>query len=401
MKTTILSFVIAVVAITVNAQQKLKQIEGSWVSDLYSTTEYCGLPLYVLVVHDGSAKLERCGYGYAEKLAKRGSSDLPKEERTVAQTIIEDNGSLYIAWSNERLKVPNQTVALGIAQAGGDVVHELTKQGMAELLGKTFVGDLVSDYLSGIVSNVISSAIIDAFAPSKSINVLEMTFQEISEYELTAYSTVQEIYITGQGTPEVSKKEQVIHFTKYDPASGVFFDIPFQRKIYVPGDGLIKEIPHRYQEMGQSYLKYYDLKVPTHVSQENMFSNSQTLPSHYSANPFNIFQIKKLQYYNEQRAFNLGYEHSISKPYLGAQMQVKEEKKGKKGCYVYKVFHSSPAFLFDIQEGDYLLSIDGFEIDTPEQAEKYIESLKPFEWITIRLKRGKKTISVEVELSKN
>ena len=141
--------------------------------------------------------------------------------------------------------------------------------------------------------------------------------------------------------------------------------------------------------------------MPTHISQETIFSYYQTLPSNYSnVNPFNVFQIKKLQYYNEQRLLNLGYEQSVSKPYLGALMQIKEDKRGKKGCYVHQVSHLSPAFLFGIQEGDFLLNIDGYDIETPDQVEKFIESLTPYEWINIRLKRGRKTINADVELSK-
>lgn len=383
-------------------QSLLQDIEGIWISDLYSTDGYSGLPYYILIVRNGIAKLDMIGYGYAETLASSSPSNIPKNERTTAQRIEDNKSSLYIAWSNERLKVPNQAIASGLGQTGGDVAHEITKKGTSELFGDSFLGELGSDLVSGVVSNVISSMIVDAFAPSKKINVLEMNVMQDNEYELTAHANIQEIKIKGEGKPIITKNEQTIHFTKYDPASGVFFDIPFEQKIYVPGDGFLKEIPQRYQEIGNSYLKYYDLKVPTHISQETMFSYYQTLPSDYSnANPFNIFQIKKLQYYNELRVLNLGYEHSASKAYLGVQMQVKKDKKGKEGCYVYKVFHSSPAYLFDIQEGDWLLSIDGFEIDTPEQAEKYIETLRPFEWVTIRLKRGKKTISAKVELSKN
>jgi len=385
----------------VNSPSLLQRIEGIWISDIYCTTNFSGLPFYILDIHNGNAKLDMIGYGYAETLASNSPSDIPKGERTIAQRIEDNNFSLYIAWSNERLKVPNQAFVSALGQAGGDVAYEITKQGTSNLLGSSFMGELGSEIISGIASNIISSMIFDAFSPSKKINVLEMNIQQENEYELTAHAVIQEIKIKGEEKPINAKTEQDIHFTKYDPASGVFFDIPFKQEIYVPGDGFLKEIPEKYQEIGMSYLKYYDLKVPTHISQENMASNYQTLPSYHSyVNPFNVFQIKKLQYYNEQRVLNLGYEHPISKAYLGVQMQIKEDKKGKKGCCVYQVSHSSPAYLFDIQEGDYLLSIDGFEIDTPEQAEKLIESLKPFEWITIRLKRGKKTINVDVELSK-
>ena len=381
-------------------QALLQSLEGIWISDIYCTYGYSGLPYFILVILNGNVKLDMIGYGYAENLIANSPSEVPKEMRTVAQKVEDVNSSLYALWCSERVRVPDQAIVSGLSQTGADVAYEFTKQGMTQLLGDTFLGGIGSNLLSGVFSDVVSNMIGDAFKATRRINILEMTIHPENEYELTAHANIQEIKIKGENKPVIDKEARDIHFTKYDPASGVFFDIPSEQKIYVPGDGLIKEIPKRYKEIGKSYLKYYDLRVPTHISEVNMISNFQSLPSNYSdANPFNIFQIKKLQYYNEQRALNLGYDHYVSKAYLGAQMQIKEDKKGKKGCYVYKVFHSSPAYLFDIQEGDYLLSIDGFDIDSPEQAEEYIQSLKPFDWVKVRLKRGKKTIEVDVELS--
>lgn len=379
----------------------MQRIEGIWISDIYTRENFSGLPSCILVVHDGLPRLEMIGYGYAETLASNSPSNIPMEERSIAQRIEDYNSSLYIAWSNERLRNPNQTIASELGQAGGDVAHEITKRGMTELIGNSFWGDLGSDLVSGIIADVVSGLIIDAFTPSKKIVTLEMTIQQDNEYELTGNAIIQEIKIKGEQNPIVTKNEQEIHFTRYDPASGVFFDIPFEQKIYIPGNGLAKEIKKEYKEIGRSFIKYYDLRVPMHISQETLYSNYQTLPSNYSdANPFNIFQIKKLQYYNEIKILNHGYEHTFSEPDLGASMIIKEDKKGMKRCYVNHVSHSSPAYLFDIQEGDYIISIDGFNIETPEQAEQYINSLKPFEWVTICLKRGRKILNVDVELSK-
>ena len=166
-------------------QSLLQDIEGIWISDLYSTDGYSGLPYYILIVRNGIAKLDMIGYGYAETLASSSPSNIPKNERTTAQRIEDNKSSLYIAWSNERLKVPNQAIASGLGQTGGDVAHEITKKGTSELFGDSFLGELGSDLVSGVVSNVISSMIVDAFAPSKKINVLEMNVMQDNEYELT------------------------------------------------------------------------------------------------------------------------------------------------------------------------------------------------------------------------
>jgi hypothetical protein len=383
-------------------QPLLQRIEGVWISDIYSTESYSGLPFLVLIIHNGEAKLDMTGYGYAETLAINTPSGMSKEQSVTAQRIRNvDESSCEMVWSNERLKIPNQKIASEVGQAGGDIAHGITKKGTSELFGNSYLGSFASDLASDMVSNIISSMIFDAFTPSKRINVMEMYIQQVNEYELTALAATQEIKIKGENKPQITNNEYKIHFTKYDPDSGVFFDIPYEPKIYVPGDGLLSDIPKKYQEIGKAYLKYYELRVPTHISQETMFSYYQTLPSNHSnVNPFNVFQIKKLHYYNERRLSNLGYEQSVSKPYLGALMQIKEDKRGKKGCYVYQVSHLSPAFLFDIQEGDFLLNIDGYDIETPDQVENFIESLTPFQWIKISLKRGKKNVNVDVELSK-
>lgn len=369
-------------------QSLLQRIEGVWISDLVTSEDNSGLPCYTLVIHKGNAILEMFGYGYAKTLSNESYSNLPKEERTKAQRIEDCDSSLYIAWSNERMKVPNQSLAGGLAQSGGDVSYTITKKSTSELFGDSFLGELGSDLVSNMVSGVISSMIYDAFAPTKSINILEMSIHQNNEYELTAFAVIQEIKIKGQEKPLVSKKEQIIHFTKYDPMSGVFFDIPFEQSIYVPGDGSLKVIPKRYEEIGKSFLKYNTLKVPTHISHEIISPFS-----FHCDNPFNILQNKKLQYYNEQRL----YQYPKSKAYLGVQVQVEENKKG---CCVSQISPSSPAFLFNIQKGDLIIKIDGYNIDTPEQMKAYIESLKPFEWISICLKRGRKTINLDVELSK-
>ena len=166
-------------------QSLLQRIDGIWISDLYTNEESSGLPSYILIVRNGSVKLDMIGYGYAETLASSSPSNMPKEERTTVQRIEEYSSTLYIGWSNERLKVPNQEIASGLGEVGGDVAHEITKQGTSELFGDSFLGELGSDFVSGIVSDLISGMIYDAFAPTKRINILEMAIQQDNSYSLS------------------------------------------------------------------------------------------------------------------------------------------------------------------------------------------------------------------------
>ena len=379
----------------------LQRIEGIWISDYYTTEDFSGLPSYILVVKDGTVKLDMIGYGFAKKLSSNSQSNIPPNDRVTAQYLIDNETSLLVVWSNERLKEPDPTIAAELEQMGSEVSHELTKYATSDLFGESFIGELGSNIVSGVVANAVSNMITNAFTPSKRMVMLGMTIKQNNELELTANVDVQEIYVKGDNKPTITKKNQFVHFTKYDPASGVFFDIPYIQKIYIPGEGLVKEISSKYQEIGESYTKYYDLRVPTHISKTTLLSQQNVFSiKDRPANPFNRFQIKKLQYYNEQKILGQGIVHSESKPFLGVEIKLKEDKNGTQYCCVSRTHPSSPAYLFDLQEGDFLLSINGFEVNTPEQAIKMINSFNPFEWINMRLKRGRKTIDIEVELSK-
>lgn len=135
------------------SQSFLQKLEGVWISDIYSTENYSGLPFLVLIINNSEAKLDMIGYGFAATLANNTPSGMSKEQSVTAQRIRNvDESSCEIVWSNERLKVPNQAIASGLGEAGGDVAYEITKQGANELFGDSYLGNLASDLASDIVS---------------------------------------------------------------------------------------------------------------------------------------------------------------------------------------------------------------------------------------------------------
>lgn len=68
------------------------------------------------------------------------------------------------------------------------------------------------------------------------------------------------------------------------------------------------------------------------------------------------------------------------------------------GLYIASVNPLSSAGICDIKGGDILCEIDGFAIETEEQYNRYLCSLRPFDWVTLRIKRGKKIMNKKVEL---
>lgn len=59
----------------------------------------------------------------------------------------------------------------------------------------------------------------------------------------------------------------------------------------------------------------------------------------------------------------------------------------------------SYAILHDIKKGDVLQSIDGFEVNSPQDVNDIIESMNPYDVVHLKLLRGKKVIEMDVELT--
>ena len=64
-----------------------------------------------------------------------------------------------MAWSNEKLKIPNQAVALGLEQALNDVSTSFLQDGIENMLGTSFIGDLSTSVATGVASNIITGII--------------------------------------------------------------------------------------------------------------------------------------------------------------------------------------------------------------------------------------------------
>lgn len=130
---------------------------------------------------------------------------------------------------------------------------------------------------------------------------------------------------------------------------------------------------------------------------------------------FTRLQIKKLIYFAEQKLLQRGVMSDMlcfgsrKTPIIGISFKSQDNKEIKlpkniKGVYVYDVYSKdypghAPAYFGGIKQGDIIMSVDGYEMNSPEKFIQYIRSLKPYDWVTVHIKRGKKEMDIEVELT--
>ncbi len=392
-----------------NFRPTSQSIDGVWVSDCSLPGDLLMTPAYILIISNGRAKLDLSGYAYAFT-EMNITGKVKSEEQTYTQRIIDrEDNNVYMAWSNEKLKIPNQSIALGLEQTAGDITNSFVHDGVSSLLTTSFIGDMTTNVASGIASSIVTGFISDALAPSKTIHTLEINIQKINDLELVGYAIRQAIEIKGDNTPVIKKNTEKVLFTRYDSHSGVYFDssILKKKKLLLPGLGLFDKIPNKYVEINKAFSKYGNSVNKSPVMKKGTFGALLGNMLDVNEVPFNIHQNKKLQYYTEQIKLQKGL-NIIGAPkntYMGVITEPSKEKKEKilkrPGVYVYNVDKTSPAYIFGIKQEDIILGIDSYEIDTPQKLEQYIQSLKPYDWVTVHIKRGKKEMDIEVELTWN
>lgn len=369
-----------------------KRIDGVWVSDVINYDVGFGgvysAPLFVLNIAEGKIKMENIGI--AEFLAPSIRNDFNTNYiETYAQNIVDlRNEKIYAMWATERLKIPNQSIALSLGQKAGDIATEVT-QGIT----RDIIGNIGGDILGGFTGNIISNAVMGMYAPSKKIFIVEMEIEYINYYELVASVQIQKITIDGRGNPVTQKDRYNVLFSKYNILSGVFYGCPGQHQHkYTPGYGGIKE--------GNAHGNFNMIKKYEEVFKHN---GVKTTSKNFQRS-FNKHQNKKLIYFNEQMMLSDGVQMSnslshlnTSSSYMGIESR---QNTDANSVYVYDVHMDSPAYMFGLKKGDYILNIDGFEMKSYEQLANYIYySHHPYDWITVHVKRGKKEMNITLELS--
>lgn len=380
-----------------------QRIKGAWISDLEERTTYSSIPRYILVSSEDGMKLEVAGYG--SKLASVTIlGDIKNKEKLFSQRVIDlSDEKVYLAWSNEKLQVPNQEVGNILASSTGSAMGILTRAGIQSSVGGVG-GEIFGDVMGNIAGGFGSAIVSAMFTPTKTTHVLEMELQWVNEYELVGTARRQEIEQIGDGKPTIKTFNDEVCFTRYDSNYGVYIGGLSSFENTINAERVIAP----YRESG-------------------FFKEGKSLKKIYrylkKLSAIHAIEHKKLVYYNEQKMLHEGcrmsekyHSQNTRVPSLGistfeisANISDKgvNEKMRKKlnklstqttGLYIASVNPLSSAGICDIKGGDILCEIDGFAIETEEQYNRYLCSLRPFDWVTLRIKRGKKIMNKKVEL---
>lgn len=219
-----------------------QRMDGIWVSEIMYNMELINkavyyTPSFTINVNHGLVKMENTGY--AIKFADIGfwSEKVKNDEDTYAQSVVDiGKDKVYLVWSNEKLKIPNQAVALSLGQTAGDITTNAVTEATSSLMG-----NIGGNMVGGIAGNIIGGAIMDMFTPSKKMYVLEMELELINDYELVGHFCNQVIKIDGNGKPDISTEKKEIYFIKYDIKSGVYFGSSGNKYKYIPGYDIYKQ----------------------------------------------------------------------------------------------------------------------------------------------------------------
>ncbi|MBR1687126.1 MAG: serine protease [Prevotella sp.] len=301
------------------------------------------------------------------------------------------NDCVYMMWASEKLDVSNPIIESAIRSTttewGSSMATSLFSSNSS-----SFLGDLGSSIVSGLVSNGINSLLDGLFTPNKTITILEARFQKINDYEIKANMLLQFITARGNEQPQITTHTLETLFTKWDPNSGIYFFDDSSPFVYggTKYSAKAMETTHK------------DELARIRLLNKKMKSNER-----YEA--FNIMQAKRMFYLNEQEMIRQGlpmdsnYHSSQNRTRLGCRFSAlsdhPEVTSVSSGVYVSEVPTMLPAYLYGIRKGDVILSIDGFEMTSPDMAVEFIQSLTPFTTATFKVMRNKKELEIPVTLS--
>ena len=221
----------------------------------------------------------------------------------------------------------------------------------------------LGSYTTGVLVSATYSALIDALFPSsKVIKLLECWLEKVNDYELVAKCIYQTIKVFADGTKKHEKVQDKFLLARYD----------------------INE------KKEDQILKDYR-------------SKSQ-----------NLHTLMRLAYENEQKMLSKGivmydqYHSKFNGPYLGLTFDSVNQansykEKVQHGVYIKDVsdwiVEKRQLYNCNIKRGDILLDIDGFEINSPEQAYDFIKTMTPFTSVNLHILRKGKELFVPLEVT--
>ena len=115
---------------------------------------------------------------------------------------------------------------------------------------------------------------------------------------------------------------------------------------------------------------------------------------------FNDFQYAKMHYKNEEKLIEQGETNfsnivnihsSRITPVIGVIFD-------ENSTTISKVIKYTPADFAELKKEDIITHVNGYEVNTAEQFKRIITRKKPFDTVTLTIKRKKKTMEIPLEL---
>lgn len=404
-----------------------KTIDGVWVSNIQKL--YDKSPFFVLRIHtghDGNTTFTLSDV--SAYLSYAYSSDASKQ--IAQEEFAFDSDSIFAVWSNEDLKKPSAELNYMFRQTAGAFSSALGAK--AAMGGNAITGSLTS----GIVDlgmNALADAI---FTPSKRAYLLQMKMRKINDRQIEADIFSTKLKVKGDNQPKVTEDKWHALFSKVEPEDSIFWadDLVNLISVFESSEELTAELATEIQNELAKYLteEYKNLpktvqqqvikelsdekirktlpeelrnKLPQRLSKEEKKNikkryglSSMSDPKKIKA--YNNLQFDKMHYINEAKLIRQGItvfsnivniHNSRITPFIGVICN-------ENNTTVSKIVKYSPADFAELKKGDIITHVDGYEIKTFQQFVRMIKRKKPFDKVTLTIKRKKETMTIPLEL---
>lgn len=410
-----------------------KTIDGVWVSNIRSNGE--SFPFFVLEIHTDERGETTFTLQNSSKYIEYTSPIWSSwGKQTAQEEFVFKTDSIYAAWSNEDLKKPSPELNYMFRQTAGTFASALGTKALME--GGAVFGNLTSS-LAGIGVNAIADAI---FTPSKRAYFLQMKMRKLNDRQIEADVFSTKLKVKGDNKPNLTDDKWKALFTKIEPEDSLFWihygtpDFLFDNSVVFPKDlqdevmtelakyngkelskeaqqemekllshemakllseeKIIKELPEDIQKKLPKILSKEDKK--NIMKKYGIKASSVT----EKVKAFNDFQYDKMFYKNEEKLIrqsetnlsNVVNIHNLRiTPIIGVIFN-------ENSTTINKVIKYSPADFVELKKEDIITHVDGYEVNTYEQFKSIITRKKPFDTITLTIKRKKETMEIPLEL---
>lgn len=345
-----------------------KTIDGVWVSNINRISD--GVPFFVLNIYtDESGKTTFILSNKSDYLPYAYS--LYADNQTAQEEFVFKTDSIYALWSNEDLKKPSPELNSMFRQTAGTFASALGTKAAIE--GNAALGNLTSSIV-GLGVDAIADAI---FTPSKRAYLLQMKMRKINDRQIEADIFSTKMKVKGDNKPKLTDDKWHTVFIRVEPEDSLY---------WYNGVGMPISPFDMPKEEAKAFRKKY--KYP------------KALLNYGKMKTFNNMQFCKALLRNERRILEQGdtlsnlmrlHDQNIY-PVAGIIFQ------DEKSNVVKEVYDGFPADWAGIKKKDIITHIDGYEVNTYEQFKSIITRKKPFDTITLTIKRKKETMEIPLEL---